>query len=92
MAISKVVFVSEVDGSVFETEAEVLAYDSGLKNKAQIDAFLDQHFPLLASKTRAGAVKTKKDGSPKLLATADRKFAGEVLAKFLAGAPAAAEA
>lgn len=84
MAISKVVFVSEVDGSVFETEAEVLAYDSGLKNKAQIDAFLDKHFPKVESKSRDGAVKTYKDGTPKLHEPAERRLAADVLAKFLA--------
>lgn len=84
MAISKVVFVSEVDGSVFETEAEVLAYDSGLKNKEAIDSFLDKHFPKVESKTRAGEVKTYKDGTPKMVEPAERRLAGDVLAKFLA--------
>ena len=38
-------YASEVDGKVFDTEAEQLAYDAAKKNETAITAFLDKHYP-----------------------------------------------
>ena len=38
-------YASDVDGTVFDTETEQLAYDAAKKHQAAIDAFLDRHYP-----------------------------------------------
>lgn len=66
MAQSKVVFTSEIDGSVFETEHEANAYDAEIRNKDAIDAFLDTYFPHPEGhmKDAEGNVKTDAKGNP----------------------------
>ncbi len=43
-------FASDIDGKEFATEAEQLIYDAGLKNKVEIEAFLDANYPVTGPK------------------------------------------
>lgn len=43
-------FASDIDGKEFNTQAEQLAYDASIKNKAVIDQFLDKHYPATGGK------------------------------------------
>lgn len=47
-AITK--FASDIDGTVFDTQEEQHRHDTGLKNKAEIDAFLDAEYPVTGPK------------------------------------------
>lgn len=38
-------FASDIDGKVFDTQAEQLAYDAALRNKDLIASFVDKHYP-----------------------------------------------
>lgn len=39
-------FASDIDGKIFDTQAEQLAYDAAKNNEAEIKAFLDRHYPV----------------------------------------------
>jgi hypothetical protein len=56
------------DGEVFGDEAAALLHESGLKNKAKIDTFLNKHYP---------APEGKKSGPA-------RSIAGKAITLFLA--------
>ena len=47
-------FASDIDGKVFDSQDEQLAYDASKRHEADINAFLDRHYP------KAG--EGKKDG------------------------------
>ena len=51
-------FASVIDGKVFDTQAEQLAYDAAKNNEAEIKAFLDRHYP---------AVEGKKQGPSRVI-------------------------
>jgi hypothetical protein len=59
--MSAVTLYRSVDGSLFETESEQLAYDAQHANKEAIDAFVDRHFPIPEPE-----LLFNEDGSPKL--------------------------
>lgn len=48
-------FASDIDGKVFETQAEQLAYDAAKRNEATITAFLDKHYPNAEGKKLSSA-------------------------------------
>ena len=48
-------FASAIDGAEFDTLAEQLSYDAGLRNAAQIEAFLDLEYPKPAPGVKGGA-------------------------------------
>lgn len=61
-------YASDIDGKVFDTQAEQLAYDAAKKHEAVIAAFLDRHYPK--------APEGKKDGP-------SRSIVGRALALWL---------
>lgn len=47
-------FASDIDGKQFDTEAEQQAYDAGKRNEAEINLFLDIHYPVMAEAKKQG--------------------------------------
>lgn len=47
-------FASDIDGKVFDTQAEQLAYDASKRNEAEIKAFLDKHYPINPDSKKQG--------------------------------------
>lgn len=41
---------SDIDGKEFDTEHEQLSYDAGKRNEAEINTFLDLHYPVTGPK------------------------------------------
>lgn len=86
MAKSTVVYKSEIDDSIFESEAEANYYDATLRNKERIEAFVNKHYP------KPDGVALDREGNPKLTATGkpikkvrqDRPIVKKAIALWLA--------
>lgn len=50
-------FASDIDGKVFDTQAEQLAYDAAKRHEAKINAFLDAHYPVVADAKKQGPAR-----------------------------------
>lgn len=47
-------FASDIDGKVFDTLAEQLAYDAAKRHEAVINQFLDKHYPKVEDGKKQG--------------------------------------